>query len=96
MKLQRDIEYKVKGYRNKWMIVDTYGEFSPRSYALLENTTYGDETAFLLVEMSDNVEEVEYTVNGQNVILPTIPRIIDETYDDIITALQDAEIIRII
>ena len=84
------MNYKVKGYANTWTVIDTF-----RGYALLENNTFGDETCYLLVKMDDNVEELEYTVNGEKVILPTVMRVIDETYDDIFTALEDADIIRI-
>lgn len=86
MNVRKNIDYKVKGYYNKWSVIDTY-----RDYALMENNTYGDETCYLVVKINNNVEEVKYTRkdNGEKVVLPTIMKVLCETYDSIDVALKD-------
>ena len=81
-----DVEYKVKGYTNRWSVIDTHGE-----YALLENCTWGDETCYLLVRRDVEIEDKVYTLKKgkEKVILPTIMEVIAETYDDILTAIED-------
>ena len=88
--VKKNVDYKVKGYYNKWSVIDTY-----RHYALLENNTYGDETCYLVVDMNNNVEELEYTKKSTNekIMLPTIMSVVCETYDGIEIALTDEEII---
>lgn len=88
--VKKGIDYKVKGYYNKWSVIDTY-----ESYALLENSTYGDETCYLVVRINNNVKELEYTKKstGEKVVLPTIMEVICETYDGIEIALEDEGII---
>lgn len=83
-------EFKVNGYLNKWSVIDTYQE-----YALLENCTYGDETCYLVVRKNVEIKDRTYTrlSDGEKVILPTIMEVVCETYDDIITALEDEGII---
>ena len=89
--VQENINYKVNGYKNTWNVISTYRTL--KTYALLENTVYGDEACALLVEMENNVEDVEYTRNGETVVIPTIQKVICSTYDDIITTLIDEDII---
>lgn len=88
--VKKGIDYKVKGYYNKWWVIDTY-----EGYALLENNTYGDETCYLVVRMNSNVKELEYTKKstGEKIMLPTIMEVVCETYDGIEIALEDEGII---
>ena len=90
MNVQKNIDYKVKGYYNKWSIIDTY-----KGYALMENNTYGDETCYLVVKVKDNVQDKEYIKksNGEKIVLPTIMEVVCETYDGIEIALEDEGII---
>lgn len=90
MNVQKNIDYKVKGYYNKWSVIDTY-----KGYALMENNTYGDETCYLVVKVKDNVQYKEYTKksNGEKIVLPTIMKVVCETYDGIEIALEDEGII---
>ena len=37
--IENSVEYRVKGYTNKWALIDTLDH-----YGLLENSTWGDET----------------------------------------------------
>ena len=84
--LQKNIEYKVEGYRNRWSVIDEY-----KNYALLENCTWGDETCYLVVAKSCKIENKKYKNQaGEVYMLPTIADVICETYDDIQTALEDA------
>jgi hypothetical protein len=83
--IQLNKDYKVEGYTNRWSVIDTY-----HGFALLENNTYGDETCYLVVKEDANVEEKTYTKrNGEKITLPTIMETVCETYDDLITALED-------
>lgn len=88
--LSREIEYKVYGYYNKWAIIDTY-----KNYSLLENTTWGDETCYLVVDNNVEIADKEYTKRdtGEKVIIPTIKAVVCETFDGIITALEDEGIL---
>lgn len=90
MDVQKNINYKIKGYTNKWTVIDTY-----KSYALMENNTYGDETCYLVVKIENNVQEKEYTKKstGEKVILPTIMEVLCETFDGLEIALEDEGII---
>lgn len=90
MNVKENIDYKVKGYYNKWSVIDTY-----RDYVLLENNTFGDETCYLVVRKNDNVKELEYTKKstGEKVILPTIMEVVCETFDGIEIALEDEGLI---
>ena len=87
--LRKEVEYKVNGYYNRWTIIDTY-----KNYSLLENTSWGDETCYLVVDNDVEVIDKEYTNKSTNrkVIIPTIKTIICETFDGIITALEDNDI----
>lgn len=83
-------EFKVKGYYNRWYVIDTY-----KDWALLENCTWGDETCYLVVRKDEEIQDREYTNMNTNkkVILPTIMEVVCETFDDIVTALEDEGIL---
>lgn len=83
--LHTHTEYRVKGYTNRWSVIDTY-----RGYALLENCTYGDETCYLVVKLEQQPVTLPYKKkDGTFVNLPTIFEVVCETYDGIETALKD-------
>ena len=88
--LSKEIEYKVDRYYNKWSIIDTY-----QGYSLLENTTWGDETCYLVADNNVEVVNREYIKKGtgEKIIIPTITTIICETFDGIVIALKDAGIL---
>jgi hypothetical protein len=74
------VEYKVHGYRNKWSVISTLGD-----YALLENNSYGDETCYLVVEIKDNV----CIIDGRLVVM----HVVCETFDGLEVALEDMDLI---
>ena len=83
--LHTNTDYKVKGYTNRWSIIDTLD-----NYALLENNTYGDETCYLVVKLDEKPVTLPYKKkDGTYVNLPTINNVVCETFDDIQTALED-------
>lgn len=88
--LNKQIEYKVNGYYNRWAVVDTY-----KNYSLLENTLWGDETCYLVVDNNVEIVDKEYTKRstGEKIVIPTIKTIICETFDGIIVALEDKGIL---
>lgn len=88
--LQKNIDYKVKGYTNRWSIIDTH-----EGYGLLENNTYGDETCYLVVKLDQDAPMKRYkNRNDETVVsLPTIQDVVCETYDGIETALEDEGLI---
>lgn len=87
--LEKKVDYKVKGYSNRWSIIDTY-----EGYGLLENNTYGDETCYLVVELDQAPAMLLYKKrDGSTVYLPTILEVVCETYDGIETALEDEGLI---
>lgn len=87
--LEKKVEYKVKGYSNRWSIIDTHA-----GYGLLENNTYGDETCYLVVELDQEPPMLRYKKrDGSIVYLPTIQEVVCETYDGIETALEDEGLI---
>lgn len=90
MNIQKNINYKVNGYYNKWSVIDIY-----KGYALLENNTWGDETCYLVAKVKDNVQNKEYTKksNGEKIVLPTIIKVLCETFDGLEIALEDKGII---
>ena len=83
------IDYKVKGYTNRWSVID-----EAKGFVLLENNTWGDETCYLVVRKSVKAFDREYTrkSDGEKVILPTIEAKTYETYDDILTAISDYDL----
>ena len=83
--LDKNTEYKVNGYRNRWSIIDTF-----KGYALLENCTYGDETCYLVAKLDQEpVMKTYIRPDKLRIELPTIMEVICETFDDIETALED-------
>ncbi|MBO5924661.1 MAG: hypothetical protein J6Q52_00170 [Clostridia bacterium] len=81
-----NVEYKVEKYFNRWSVIDTHGE-----YALLENCTWGDSSFYLLVRRDVGIEDKVYTLkkSKEKIVLPTIIEVLAETYDDILTAIED-------
>lgn len=85
-------EFKVRGYRNKWSVIDEYEE-----WALLENATWGDETCYLVVRKDAPIKRKFSSDKDFSGIMvgyyDEIEEVVCETYDDIITALEDEGII---
>lgn len=83
-------EYKINGFYNKWSVIDEY-----KQYYLLENCTYGDETCYVVVDKNTLNYNHSY-VNSktkQNVVIPTFEKFICETYDGLMCALYDENLI---
>ena len=78
--LDSNKEYRVKGYSNRWSVIDTY-----KGYALLENCTWGDETCYLLVKQDVPVK-TKYKDDGSS--YEVITEVIEETYDWIEDAVE--------
>ena len=45
---------KINGYTNKWSAID-YKTFANKTYYLMENNTWGDETCYLVIDENKNV-----------------------------------------
>lgn len=88
--VKEKIDYKVSGYFNRWSVIATMN-----GYALLENSTYGDETCYLVVRIKDNVKDKKYKnmANGNTFVAPTIMEVAGETYDGLEIALGDLGLI---
>lgn len=87
--LQKNIDYKVKDYTNRWSIINTH-----EGYGLLENNTYGDETCYLVVKLDQEPALLRYKrSDGSTIQLPTILHVVCETYDGIEIALEDEGLI---
>ena len=83
--IENNVEYRVKGYTNKWALIDTTDH-----YGLLENSTYGDETCYLVVDLKQEPEMRRYKRTDESFVeLPTIMGVLGETYDGLETALDD-------
>ena len=83
--INENVSYKVYGYSNRWSVIDRIDD-----YALLENETWGDETCLLVVNVKAPVVDKLYkTRDGKMIRIPTIMEVLDETYDDLQTALED-------
>lgn len=78
--IESNVNYNVEGYSDQWSLINTYDH-----YGLLENNTWGDETCYLVVDLDQKI-----VTDGD---CPTILEVICETFDDIVTALEDEDII---
>lgn len=87
--IEPNVSYKVKGYTNRWSVVD-----ESRGFVLLENETYGDETCYLVVRKSVKPQDKLYILksSGENVTIPTICSQVYETYDGIAEAIKDYDL----
>lgn len=83
--IENGVEYRVKGYTNKWALIDTL-----EHYGLLENSTWGDETCYLVVDLNQETEIKRYKrTDGSFVELPTIIEVLGETFDGLEIGLED-------
>ena len=83
--IKNNVEYRVKGYTNKWALIDTLDH-----YGLLENSTYGDETCYLVADLNQEPEMRRYKRTDESFVeLPTIMEVLGETYDGLEIALDD-------
>lgn len=88
--LKNEKRIMVEGYRGFWSVIDDH-----EGYVLLEHNTYGDETCYLVFKANEfNWKEI-ILKNGEKIIVPFIDGLttVYETYDDIITCLEDECII---
>ena len=93
MKYSNQTEYKLKDYYNTWSIIDQK-TVNGVDYGLLENNTYGDETCYVVVDLSTAKDKKYHKKStDEDVIIPTFDNIVCETFDDIETALIDEGIL---
>ena len=89
---------KVEGRMGKWTIIDA-ARVGNDICVLLEHNTYGDETAFLLAQLpraevqwiADH--EDEWQEDRKGILRFEAKYELAETYDDIVTALIDEDLI---
>ena len=81
---------KVANYRGFWSVIDDH-----QGYVLLEHNTYGDETCSLVVKAKDFIWKEITLKSGELIIVPffDLTTTVYETYDDIVTCLEDEGII---
>ena len=86
--LKSEKRIKVEGYVGFWSVIDDH-----EGYVLVEHNTYGDETCYLVFK-AKNFEWKEFTLkSGEQITAPFVSTTVFETFDDIITCLEDEEII---
>ena len=51
---------KINGYTNKWSALDTT-IYDGKMYGIFENDTFGDETYYLLCDITDGIQVVAET-----------------------------------
>ena len=81
----------VEHYRGFWSVIDDH-----EGYVLLEHNTYGDETCYLVVLAKEFIwKEFKLSTTGEKIVVPYFDTTTTayETYDDIITCLEDEGII---
>lgn len=84
--LYRERRIYVEGYEGSWTAIDDRD-----GWMLLEHNHWGDETNLLLVYSPEFTWRVYITKGGEKYYRPFFPRNsqIYETYDDIVTTLED-------
>lgn len=81
--------FLVKDYIGFWSIIDDF-----KQYIMLEHNDYGDETCYLIVKKGTSVDKTYILKRtGERIVIPTFEDIICETYDGIISALIEEELI---
>lgn len=81
---------KVENYLGFWSAIDCYED-----YILLEHNNFGDETCYLVVNKNEVTEEYITLNNGYEGGIPVFKKgcNVYETFDDIVTCLEDEGII---
>lgn len=84
--LYRERKIYVEGYVGSWTAIDDRD-----GWVLLEHNQWGDETNLLLVYAPEFIWRVYVSKIGEKCYRPFFPHNsqIYETYDDIVTALED-------
>ena len=95
--INKKTSIKVEGRYGSWSIIDACLS-GDNIYALLESNQYGDETALLLVKLPDTdncylVKEDRYGNVISKMYYLRSRFEIAETYDDIVTAMVDEDLI---
>ena len=86
--MNKNMNIKVKGFRGLWTIIDTTF-FKGEKWALLEHSTYGDETSYLVISLMGNCFSDEHTTKKGTPYVEYTGTPLCETYDDIYTGLED-------
>jgi hypothetical protein len=88
--LQYGVTYKVDGYVGKWSVIDDY-----QGYVLLEHELFGDETWYLVVKRDAITTNKRYKIDdkGNTIIYPVIVEDVITTFDDLITTLEDNDLL---
>lgn len=90
--INKKTNIKLEGHIGLWTVIDAIF-YEGNFYGLLEHNTYGDETAYQVVRLNrDDYKEYWLVCKGidkeGSYYVPS-SRQLTETYDDLITGLQD-------
>lgn len=81
--------YRISGYTGRWGIIDKV-KVNDVTYFLMENNIYGDETCYVVV--TNESMGMGY-IKSCDEYLPKFNIVVCETYDGLLQALLDEDII---
>lgn len=81
--------YRISEYTGRWGIIDKV-KVNDVTYFLMENNIYGDETCYVVV--TNESIGMEY-IKSRDEYLPKFNIVVCETYDGLLQALLDEDII---
>ena len=87
-----DLDYKIEGRIFTWYEIDRM-QVANDTYVLFESCEYGDEAGAILVKLPSKPLEIKTLVSGEPVYVIPEDCEISETFDDIVTALEDEGIL---
>ena len=87
-----DLDYKIEGRVFTWYEIDRM-QVANDTYVLFESCEYGDEAGAILVKLPSKPLEIKTLVSGEPVYVIPEDCEISETFDDIVTALEDEGIL---
>ena len=87
-----DLDYKIEGRLFTWYEIDRM-QVANDTYVLFESCEYGDEAGAILVKLPSKPLEIKTLVSGEPVYVIPEDCEISETFDDIVTALEDEGIL---
>jgi hypothetical protein len=96
-------EFRFEGHYYRWTLIDTFQAIDKDTDTVIEyglaESSIGDEAPYILFKIkADRIEQKMFTNKRTNEVsqMPFIPAdliVDDEVYDDIITALEDNDIL---
>ncbi len=87
-----DLDYKIEGRIFTWYEIDRM-QVANDTYVLFESCEYGDEAGAILVKLPSKPLEIKTLVSGEPVYVIPEDCEISETFNDIVTALEDEGIL---